>query len=124
MHRVKIHRRPGTGTDRAVAGLDDLRPVVVDPEEVDRCADQLEVAVVHVGRASEPLDHVLRIAPPEHGIEEHPVEVAVEPSGSRDVGGWLNRDTAQRFADYATIVADELGDVVEHWVTVNEPKVA
>jgi len=36
----------------------------------------------------------------------------------------LNRDTAQRFADYATIVADELGDVVEHWITVNEPKVA
>ena len=43
------------------------------------------------------------------------------PQALEDVGGWLNRDTAQRFADYATIVADELGDVVEHWVTVNEP---
>ena len=46
------------------------------------------------------------------------------PQALEDVGGWLNRDTAQRFADYATIVADELGDVVEHWITVNEPKVA
>ena len=46
------------------------------------------------------------------------------PQALEDVGGWLNRDTAQRFADYAAIVADELGDVVEHWVTVNEPKVA
>lgn len=36
-------------------------------------------------------------------------------------GGWLTRDTAQRFADYAQIVADRLGDRVRHWYTINEP---
>ncbi|WP_024286315.1 GH1 family beta-glucosidase [Cellulomonas sp. KRMCY2] len=46
------------------------------------------------------------------------------PQALEDVGGWLNRDTAHRFADYAAQVADALGDVVDHWVTVNEPKVA
>lgn len=37
-------------------------------------------------------------------------------------GGWLSRDTAQRFADYAEIVADRLGDRVGHWITINEPR--
>lgn len=36
-------------------------------------------------------------------------------------GGWLNRDTALRFADYAEIVAKHLGDRVQHWYTLNEP---
>jgi beta-glucosidase len=38
-------------------------------------------------------------------------------------GGWAARDTAQRFADYAQIVAHRLGDRVSHWVTHNEPYV-
>lgn len=36
-------------------------------------------------------------------------------------GGWLVRDTAQRFGDYAQLVIDALGDRVTHWYTVNEP---
>jgi len=36
-------------------------------------------------------------------------------------GGWLNRDTASRFADYAEIVTRRLGDRVKHWITLNEP---
>ncbi|MDD7836049.1 GH1 family beta-glucosidase [Paenarthrobacter sp. AB444] len=36
-------------------------------------------------------------------------------------GGWMNRDTSQRLADYAAIAARHFGDRVEHWVTVNEP---
>lgn len=36
-------------------------------------------------------------------------------------GGWLNRDTAARFADYATAVHDTLGDRVRIWTTLNEP---
>lgn len=36
-------------------------------------------------------------------------------------GGWLNRDTAYRFADYAEIVAERLGDRVPRWITLNEP---
>jgi len=46
------------------------------------------------------------------------------PQALEDAGGWPNRDTAHRFADFAALVGDALGDLVEHWITVNEPKVA
>ena len=36
-------------------------------------------------------------------------------------GGWTNRDTAYRFADYATMLHDRLGDRVPTWTTLNEP---
>ncbi len=36
-------------------------------------------------------------------------------------GGWTNRDTANRFADYAAIVHSVLGDRVSTWTTLNEP---
>jgi beta-glucosidase len=36
-------------------------------------------------------------------------------------GGWLNRDAADWFADYATIVVGKLSDRVRHWITLNEP---
>lgn len=36
-------------------------------------------------------------------------------------GGWLSRDTAYRFADYARIVAQRLGDRVVSFATHNEP---
>ncbi len=34
---------------------------------------------------------------------------------------WLNRDTAERFAEYAGVVAARLGDRVQKWITLNEP---
>lgn len=43
------------------------------------------------------------------------------PQALEDRGGWLKRDTAYRFAEYSALVADELGDVVKHWITLNEP---
>jgi beta-glucosidase len=43
------------------------------------------------------------------------------PQALEDAGGWPVRDTALRFADYAGIVADRLGDRVAHWATMNEP---
>ncbi|GIF69161.1 beta-glucosidase [Asanoa ishikariensis] len=46
------------------------------------------------------------------------------PQALQDRGGWPARDTAYRFADYAGIVHDALGDVVQHWITLNEPKVS
>lgn len=36
-------------------------------------------------------------------------------------GGWLNRDTAFRFADYAECVTRHLGTEVASWTTLNEP---
>lgn len=36
-------------------------------------------------------------------------------------GGWLNRDTAHRFADYAALIARELGDRLPRVATLNEP---
>ncbi|RYZ07985.1 MAG: beta-glucosidase [Myxococcales bacterium] len=38
-------------------------------------------------------------------------------------GGWLNRDSADWFADYATHVVTRLSDRVKHWMTLNEPQV-
>ncbi|WP_337191817.1 GH1 family beta-glucosidase [Nocardioides flavescens] len=46
------------------------------------------------------------------------------PQALEDDGGWLNRATIDRFAEYAAIVGDRYGDRVEHWVPVNEPNVA
>lgn len=43
------------------------------------------------------------------------------PQALEDTGGWLNRDTAYRFAEYAAVVADRLGDRVPAWITLNEP---
>jgi beta-glucosidase len=43
------------------------------------------------------------------------------PQELEDAGGWLNRDTAERFGDYAAIVHDRLGDRVHLWATHNEP---
>ena len=36
-------------------------------------------------------------------------------------GGWLIRETAERFADYAELAASALGDRVAAWVTLDEP---
>lgn len=36
-------------------------------------------------------------------------------------GGWTNRDTAYRFAEYAQVVHDRLSDRVRTWTTLNEP---
>ncbi|MBG0829907.1 beta-glucosidase [Planomonospora sp. ID67723] len=43
------------------------------------------------------------------------------PQALEDAGGWPSRDTAERFADYAALVHDALGDRVRNWSTVNEP---
>lgn len=45
------------------------------------------------------------------------------PQALEDVGGWLDRDTSDRFAEYAAIVGARLADRVEHWIPVNEPNV-
>ncbi|MFE0460302.1 GH1 family beta-glucosidase [Kitasatospora sp. NPDC058965] len=43
------------------------------------------------------------------------------PQALEDHGGWLDRDTAYRFAEYTELVVDLLGDRVPAWITLNEP---
>ncbi|WP_243060521.1 GH1 family beta-glucosidase [Nocardioides sp. SR21] len=45
------------------------------------------------------------------------------PQALEDDGGWLNRATVDRFADYAAILGERFADRVEHWIPVNEPNV-
>ena len=45
------------------------------------------------------------------------------PQVLQDSGGWPERDTAGRFADYAEIVVRALGDRVSHWMIFNEPSI-
>jgi beta-glucosidase len=44
------------------------------------------------------------------------------PQLLQDEGGWANRNIIQYFADYAELMARELGDVVKRWVILNEPR--
>jgi len=46
------------------------------------------------------------------------------PQALQDAGGWPNRDTVKYFADYAYVVAQRLGNRVNHWLPHNEPFVA
>ncbi len=41
-----------------------------------------------------------------------------------DEGGWLQRGTAEAFADYAALMVQRLGDRVQRWATINEPRCA
>lgn len=43
------------------------------------------------------------------------------PQELEDAGGWPERETAHRFAEYAHLVGEALGDRVENWITLNEP---
>lgn len=37
-------------------------------------------------------------------------------------GGWLNRESADWFGEYAAVLGKRLGDRVSHWMTQNEPQ--
>jgi beta-glucosidase len=43
------------------------------------------------------------------------------PAALDDRGGWLNRDVAEWFAEYASVAYRALDDGVEWWATLNEP---
>lgn len=43
------------------------------------------------------------------------------PQALEDAGGWRVRDTSYRFAEYAALCVESLGDQVGMWITLNEP---
>ncbi|MGB3027346.1 GH1 family beta-glucosidase [Paradevosia shaoguanensis] len=43
------------------------------------------------------------------------------PSPLQDKGGWMNRDIASAFGDYASLVAQKFGDRLSAIATINEP---
>ncbi|MFB9238019.1 GH1 family beta-glucosidase [Plantactinospora siamensis] len=58
----------------------------------------------------------------EHGIEPWATLYHWDlPQELEDAGGWPERDTAERFAEYAALTHDALGDRVRNWTTLNEP---
>ncbi|MBZ6255527.1 beta-glucosidase [Streptomyces olivaceus] len=65
------------------------------------------------------------------GLVDELLEAGIEPALTvyhwdlpqelEDAGGWPERDTAYRFAEYAQLLGEALGDRVEQWITLNEP---
>jgi len=45
------------------------------------------------------------------------------PQALFEKGGWLARDSASWFADYASLAVSRLGDRVKLWITQNEPSI-
>lgn len=43
------------------------------------------------------------------------------PQELQDQGGWLNRQTAEAFGEYADVIFRSLGDVIPFFITLNEP---
>jgi beta-glucosidase len=43
------------------------------------------------------------------------------PQALQEEGGWVNRETVDCFAEYASDIFDALGDRVRFWITHNEP---
>ncbi|GHV87831.1 beta-glucosidase [Spirochaetia bacterium] len=43
------------------------------------------------------------------------------PQSLEDKGGWTERHTAEALGEFAKVCFKELGDVVDQWITINEP---
>ena len=43
------------------------------------------------------------------------------PQSLQDEGGWTNRQIAYDYLEYAKVLFDNLSDVVDSWITINEP---
>jgi beta-glucosidase len=65
-----------------------------------------------------------------HGLRELSITPVITlyhwdlPQALEDEGGWASRHVVDRFADYAGIIFDALGDQVPIWITLNEPWVS
>jgi len=71
------------------------------------------------------VDHYNRIIDALLGARVEPLVTAYHwdlPQPLEDAGGWPNRDTAARFADYVQLLARRFGDRVKWWCLLNEPQ--
>jgi beta-galactosidase len=58
----------------------------------------------------------------EHGVTPYATLYHWDlPQALEDTGGWMVRDTAEQFRDYAAVTHDALSDVIKNWMTLNEP---
>ncbi len=70
------------------------------------------------------LDFYLRLV---EKLHQHNIKPAVTlyhwdlPQALQDKGGWVNRDTAKYFAEYAAFMFQNLDLPVDRWITLNEP---
>lgn len=72
------------------------------------------------------LDHYARVvdAHLERGVTPYATLFHWDlPLALQQAGGWAQRDTAERFAEYAALVAERLGDRLKHVVVLNEAAV-
>jgi beta-glucosidase len=76
------------------------------------------------GANSKGLDHYSRLVDASLEARIRPLATLYHwdlPQTLEEAGGWPNRDTASRFADYVELVARALGDRVSDWLLFNEP---
>jgi len=58
------------------------------------------------------------------GIRVRPVVTLYHwdlPQWLQERGGWSSLDTAAEFVSFATVAVERLGDLVDDWITINEP---
>ncbi len=73
------------------------------------------------------LDYYRRLV---DGLRERSIEPMLTlyhwdlPQALEDRGGWTNRETSERFAEYAGILYGALSESVRFWITLNEPWVS
>ncbi len=62
-------------------------------------------------------------------LHDHNIKSAVTiyhwdlPQALQNRGGWGNREITQWYTEYAKVLFRELGDLVDYWITLNEPYV-
>ena len=110
---VALMKRLGLGAYRFSIGWPRIQPDGTGPANerglafYDRLVDEL------LGAGIEPMATLYHWDLPQ----------ALQTPSSGGVGGWEDRATAERFAEYAALCAARLGDRVARWVPVNEPNV-
>lgn len=62
-------------------------------------------------------------------LKKHGIKAAVTiyhwdlPQALQDRGGWGNREIVEWYTEYARLLFNRLGDLVDYWITLNEPYV-